>query len=378
MIPDNNGPNAPEPIQHEPGIYFGLPMAAYLADSALGSGSLNDLNVSPITFWRKSKMNPEREVEETDDTANGTAVHARLLEGPEVFASRFAPALDPEDYPGVPESAKQLSAMCEVMGLAKSGTKAEMEKRIAAKDPAFVSWGALESAYGKQHYGKAFLKPDHMKRIEATAKHVAAHPDANKALTGGYPEVSIFWEDPETGIRCKARIDNLKTRSAIDLKNFSNKNGVSIDRAISSSMSRYGYHTQAVHYSEGLSIVRGMLRANPNGLVHPPKSLGGDEAIMGFVDELRSRAAPAHRFVFVFVESCAYPAIRVREFARFATDPHGNQTREETLYWKAGAANVRRALQTYDACMKAFGPNKPWVDVAPVTPFTDEEMFYAL
>lgn len=373
MIPDNNGPDAPEPVQHEPGIYFGLPLAAYMADRALGSSSLCDLNVSPITFWRKSKMNPEREVDDsTDASEHGDASHARLLEGPEVFASRFVASLQESDFPDVPKSGKELEAECVKRGLAKSGTIADKEARILAADPTFKSWSRIESDYGKAMAGKTFLKPDHMKRIEATAQHVARHPDANAALTGGYPEVSIFWEDPETGIRCKARLDYLKTQAVIDLKNFTNKYGVSIDRAISSSIMRYGYLTQAVHYSQGLEMVKAMLRDPHAKCISGAKT----EALLNMIEWLR--APQPHRFVFLFVESCAYPAIRVRECARFVTDPYGKPTGEETTYWKAGAASARRALQTYEACMKTFGPDKPWVDVAPMTAFAEEELIYAI
>lgn len=365
MIPDYVGPENVEPVTHEPGIYFNLPMERYRSDPALGTSSINALNVSPITYWRGSHMNPDREADETDATDFGDALHARLLEGPEVFASRFVPALDESQFPDVPKSGAELEARCVALGITKSGTKAEKEARIAAKDPAFLSWSAIESAYGKQHAGKSFLKAEVMSKIERTSQLVSAHPDASKALTGGYPEVSIFWEDPETGVRCKARLDRLKSAAAIDLKSFSNKGGTSIDRAIASSIQRYGYLTQAVHYSEGLEMVKQMIR-----LGEAYCGDDGSHAAAMFRQILAD--AKEHKFFFVFVESCQYPAIRVRECARLA--PEGG----ETIYWKSAREKVHRALNTYKACMAAFGPNRPWVDLAPSSPFTEEELIYAV
>lgn len=362
MIHDYEGPNAPEPIQHEPGIYFGLPLEPYMADPALGSSSLVKLNTSPITYWRDSHMNPDRKVFATEDTEHGTMAHCRLLEGPEVFASRYVAKLDEADYPDVPKSGKELEAECVKHGLPKSGTIAEKEARLKVGVAGFVPWSLVETEYARRNAGRKFVKAADLKQIEDTAAIVKAHSDAGAALSGGYPEVSIFWEDPETGIRCKARIDRLQTKVAVDLKTFSVK-GSSIDRAIASSFARYGYATQAVHYSQGIEIVKALARTDDLPWVE-----GAYEE--AFFDAMI--AQQAHRFLFVFVESCAYPAIRVREFARFQSG-----TTEETLYWKSGAASVRRALATYDACMKAYGPNKPWVDADAMTPFTDEDLFYA-
>lgn len=380
MIPDNDGPNAPEPVQHAPGIYFGMPMAEYHADHALGSSSIRDLNVSPITFWRNSKFNPEREADDTDASELGDAYHARLLEGPEVFAERFGTSLDEDDHPEALKGAKALAERCVALGLAKSGTIAELEARILTKDPSAILWTRLLSDHGKANAGRTLLKPATMRKVEQTAAIVAKHPHASMAISGGYSEVSIFWEDPETGVRCKARLDHLKPGVIADLKSFSTKGAASVDRAISSSIARYGYLTQWAHYAEGLEMVKAMLREGTAQVRIPPARAMTVEAITDLsitateVQNFGDRLAvqPPHAFVFVFVESCPFPAVRVRECLRKGPDG------QETLYWKAGKANVRRALTTYAACMQAFGPDRPWVDAAPMSPFTDEELFYSL
>src|SRR3546814_14526079 len=62
---------------------------------------------------------------------------------------------------------------------------------------------------------------------------IEKHPDLSKAFSGGHPEVSIFWQDEQTGISCKARLDYLKARAIVDLKTFSNPLSKPIDKAIS-------------------------------------------------------------------------------------------------------------------------------------------------
>jgi hypothetical protein len=96
---------------------------------------------------------------------------------------------------------------------------------------------------------------------------VRAHPVAGKILRAGFPEQTITWTDPETGVECKCRIDwlspgagcfaDLKTTADGDAERFG---------ALSA---RYGYHLQAAFYRRGLLA---------NGLDLPAKIIAVEAA----------------------------------------------------------------------------------------------------
>lgn len=57
--------------------------------------------------------------------------------------------------------------------------------------------------------GKVPLLTAEAELVDAMAAAVTAHPIASRLFTGGRPEVSLFWIDDATGVKCKARLDYL-------------------------------------------------------------------------------------------------------------------------------------------------------------------------
>ena len=74
---------------------------------------------------------------------------------------------------------------------------------------------------------------------------VAGNDEAMELMAGGTAEVSIFWEDSESGLMCKCRPDWLGERVIVDVKTTDDC------RQFSSSVSKFGYHIQAPWYLEG-------------------------------------------------------------------------------------------------------------------------------
>jgi hypothetical protein len=82
---------------------------------------------------------------------------------------------------------------------------------------------------------------------------VWAHPTARKLLTGdGFNEVVIMWNDPSTGLHCKARLDRLTSyngRTIIaDLKSTKDAS----EWAMGYDCFKYGYNIQFAFYRRGL------------------------------------------------------------------------------------------------------------------------------
>jgi hypothetical protein len=93
-------------------------------------------------------------------------------------------------------------------------------------------------------------------RAKAAARAVRNHPDAGPLFTGGAPEVSILWEDPETGVRCRGRLDywHQGPGVVVDLKTTGR---TASPRALPRMAADLGWHTQAAHYLAGLDALTG-------------------------------------------------------------------------------------------------------------------------
>lgn len=90
--------------------------------------------------------------------------------------------------------------------------------------------------------------------IAGMAASLASHDAARTLLSDGKPEVSLFWVDEATGVKCRARLDWLpnpvKGRRMIvpDLKTAVSAAPSEFAKAAA----RFGYYAQWHHYSDGI------------------------------------------------------------------------------------------------------------------------------
>lgn len=69
-----------------------------------------------------------------------------------------------------------------------------------------IEWAAFEA----ENAGKDILTAESWATCEAMADAIWAHPLASEILSGpGMQEVCAVWDDPETGVRCKSRMDRV-------------------------------------------------------------------------------------------------------------------------------------------------------------------------
>lgn len=94
-----------------------------------------------------------------------------------------------------------------------------------------------------------------VRRAIAVAKAVHAHPLAGPILSEGQAEVSMFWDDPDTGVRLRGRIDWLRDNALIDLKTTSNE-GAELD-TFGRQAARLDYPMSAAHYVAGVAAITG-------------------------------------------------------------------------------------------------------------------------
>ncbi|MGW5711650.1 PD-(D/E)XK nuclease-like domain-containing protein [Streptomyces olivaceus] len=143
------------------------------------------------------------------------------------------------------------------------------------------------------------------KQVEAMVAAVRSHPDASSLLAmQGVAEQSIYWTDPDTGIRCRVRPDWLvqhpRVTLVVDLKTTTDASPDACSKAIES----YAYHQQGALYIDGVQAA---------GL-----------------------APEGARFIWIFVSKKAPHLVTVRELADQDQD--------------IGRARNQRALRIYRDC----------------------------
>lgn len=110
-------------------------------------------------------------------------------------------------------------------------TKAAREKRDAAREAGEVP--VLEKEW---------------RRAERVVESFRLHETAAALISGGAPEVSLYWSDSWSGVRCRGRVDYLRPDAAVDVKTTQDAD----PRKFAKSVAEYGYHQQQAWYEDGL------------------------------------------------------------------------------------------------------------------------------
>lgn len=206
----------------KPEIITGLPNPEYHADAAVGSSGLKLLSRSPAHYFA-AYLDPARKRREpTPAMRIGTAWHAAIFE-PEAFAA---------DYIQLPDGLDRRT---------KEGKALYAEIEASCREP---------------------MAPDAYAEILAMRNSAAAHPVSQVifGLPDGAAELSLFWTDAATGVRCKIRPDYMVPPCA----QF--PHGLLIDGKTGEDMSPAGFgkyawnwelHLQAAWYCDGFQAVLG-------------------------------------------------------------------------------------------------------------------------
>jgi hypothetical protein len=176
----------------------------YHADPAISASHLHAVAASPYHYWSRF-LNPDRPVvEPTAAMRLGSLVHCAVLE-PDELSKRYAVAPDRRTKDG-----KATAAL-----LAASGIEA-----VSAAD---------------------------MELALAMAASVRSHQAAAELLRDGVAEQSFWWDDVDTGLRCKCRPDWYYGTTLVDLKTTTDAS----PRGFAKSVANWRYHVQQAHYMAG-------------------------------------------------------------------------------------------------------------------------------
>ena len=189
-------------MNHAVIIDTAMPAAQYHATDAVSASLLKQISKSPA----HARSYLQQQQEPTSAMLFGTAFHTCVLES-ERFDSEYA----------VFEGDKRT----------KDG-KAMYERMVSE--------------------GKTIITATDYATITAMADAIGDHQAASKLVRGdGQTEVSMFWDDEETGLPCKCRPDIFTGRIIVDLKTTEDASPEGFARSIQT----YGYGIQAAHYLAG-------------------------------------------------------------------------------------------------------------------------------
>jgi exodeoxyribonuclease VIII len=178
--------------------------ADYHADPAISASHLHAVAASPYHYWSRF-LNPSRPPSvQTAAMRLGSLVHCAVLE-PDELANRYGICL-----PRNTKAGKEMAAEMEASGI----------EAVTASD---------------------------MEQAMAMAGAVRQHPYAAALLSSGKAEQSFWFDDAQSGLRCKCRPDWLDRSTVVDLKTTTDASPSGFARSVAS----FRYHVQASHYLAG-------------------------------------------------------------------------------------------------------------------------------
>jgi hypothetical protein len=201
----------------------------------------------------------------------------------------------------------------------KGTRKDQIIEQVRAVDPTVPIWDLIQDECDASNAGKRIGCKAEFERVRAAAEALRSEPVIADILRNGEPEVSLFAEDPQTGVPLKARLDWLSDNYILDLKTFKQKHGKSIDQSVADAIYYEGYFRQAYIYATLHQQITG-----------------------------RSRPLPV---VMAFVESEPPHEVRIKELR---PSNHG----AINVYWQRARIDVQDYCFLWDKCMREFGERR--------------------
>ena len=211
----------------KPGIYYGVPFSEYQQWPFVNGSLLATLRDRTPCHAEYERTHPK---EPTPALEFGTQFHIALLE-PAEYARQYR-AL-PADAPRRPSDRQRNAA-----------------NPSAATIAAIEWWDAWQAADYRE------ITAENAEKIEAMRAAVLA-TQAKQYITGGRAEISLVWDDPVTGLRCKGRVDYGQEQpwqdNITDMKTCEDAGAEKFRKSVFF----YGYHFKAAWYVDAWKIITG-------------------------------------------------------------------------------------------------------------------------
>jgi hypothetical protein len=234
----------------KPGIHDGVPAEQYFSLPAASRSGLEHIERSPLHYYAQCLDPNRRPIKETPALRVGSAIHCAILE-PERFGAEYRRKPNPEEFPNALDTADQYKETCKRLGLPVSGTKEVLKARIREADLSVQFFDDVERDFSKYK----LLSWDEMTACVNISQNFRKSRLAELLFVSGKAERTIVWQDKETGVPCKARLDWLTDdyTTIADIKSAEDASRA----GFSKSFANYNYHRQVAWYSEGVEALTG-------------------------------------------------------------------------------------------------------------------------
>lgn len=213
-----------------PGIYHNVPFNEYLSWPAISNSRLNQARRSLAHY--KANVGQDQ----TKALMMGSLVHCGRLE-PMAVAKRYAVMPRFEDH--------------------EENLTAKGEKPNNPKATSYYRRKVEE--FMQVNCDKEIVTESQFDEMVEIVRSLARHGLARKWVEAEGPvELTVVWNDEETGLLCKARIDKLVKEESLvcDLKTYAPQHGyLSPAEKFGRSIATFGYHRQMAHYLAGVNAM---------------------------------------------------------------------------------------------------------------------------
>jgi len=124
--------------------------------------------------------------------------------------------------------------------------------------PGATRRGKMWDAFAAENEGRLVITMAEWEKVAAMRDAIRADPLASSYLVRGQPEMTLLWDDPATGLRCKARVDWLDTVGAepilVGLKTARGSGPEAFARQAADLL----YHLSWAHYRAGYRAITGI------------------------------------------------------------------------------------------------------------------------
>lgn len=313
----------------KPGVYPGIPNAEYHNGPGVSKSGLDLVARSPMHY--KAVRDSEASREPTPAQAIGTAIHALILE-PEEFVKDFCLGLRRQDAPDAIDDREVLVEMvaklnadrlpklstggskadqvarvleCELAPdltaeqvaalkgaelkailekanesrqglLSTSGSRHDLAKILRDNGQKVTLWSDVQAEWMENNGQRTVLSEEQWDQLMGMRDAVMRHKAASTFLTKlpGKAELSVYWNDPVTGVLCRCRPDWWREDDLIiDLKSTEDAS----PEGFAKSIANWRYDVQHPFYLDGIRQATGR---TPKGFVFiavekkPPYAVG--------------------------------------------------------------------------------------------------------
>lgn len=236
-------------------VIYDLPNDQYHVLPRLSATGIKKLLVSAQDFYQWSWLNPNRKQATKKAFNTGHAYEEAIIEGIPAFQARYAPEFNKDDHPTALDTVDDIKQAIQTMGGQPIGkVKADFIKQLQYLDPTAKIKSQLVEQHAAIYAGRTLIDPDEYGQILKAAKRIHSTPSLNQYFEGGKSQVTILWDDPETNVPMKARLDYLLPGVINDLKTFSNSKEINIHRLTASHIYTYGYYIQSAVYRDAYKL----------------------------------------------------------------------------------------------------------------------------